>query len=262
MPNSTVTCSFTAVAVAITVADLSARMAAVPIDFTLPNLWGLYLTNDTTSAVGVLVTRQFTFKMIPTVADATATATLKGGSSGQQIAAVTVTGAGGLYARPPLVTFSGGTPTATATAVANMAVSGFTIIKGGSSYAAPTVAFVGGELAPGGIAVQATATQAAGVINSVTVTNPNNGPYISAPLVVINDGPGTGAEVIAGLAVNTVTVTSPGQGFGAVPNVVFTPLFKQQAPDTSSQAATMNEFMQLAFQANVFAGIVPATAVS
>ena len=63
---------------------------------------------------------------------------------------------------------------------------GLVVAKGGTGYSTPVVNITGG----GGVNAAGTATQVAGVVNSITLTNPGTG-YTSAPAVSIVDmGPG------------------------------------------------------------------------
>lgn len=88
------------------------------------------------------------------------------------------------------------------------AVTGATIVDGGSGYISPTVSFTGG----GGSGAAATLGVTAGVITSITFTNYGSG-YTSAPTAVI-------APVSGG--VSSVTVVGPGAYYTAVPTVSFT----------------------------------------
>ena len=218
-----------------------------PVDpiLTMPYLYGLLLTSYSVSAPSHSVQVNATFRMTPTVGDATATATLVAGSaSGAPVKSITVSGAGGLYARPPVVTLSGGGGSGAA-AHANMQVGGTVVAAGGSGYSGATVAsFQGGQLAPGGTpAVAGAVTVVGNAVTAVAVTTPG-GPYDQPPVCVISDsGGGTGAVVMAGLSVASITLDSAGKGFTAAPTVVITPLFKQMFPDptpnSNVQAATM-----------------------
>jgi hypothetical protein len=225
------------------IATVKANMQAIPTDFTLPNLWGLLLVTDAvTEPGGGAVERAWTYKMVPTVGDATATTTLVGGSSGAPVERVTVTAAGGLYARPPILSFTGGgSPLQPAIAYPQMQVGGCVVPYGGTGYSGATVAsFVGGNLAVGGTpAVAGAVTVIGGAVTAVAVSVAG-GPYDVAPSVVITDsGGGTGAEVVAGLSVASVNLIYGGIGYSSAPSVVFTPLFKAMFPDSSNQPSTM-----------------------
>jgi hypothetical protein len=252
MSNTQINYAVAATTVTQPKATALADLAAIPIDFTLPNFWGLLLTADsTTNPSGTTVERVLTFKMVPTVGDATATATLVGGSSGSSVKNIAVTGAGGLYARPPVLTFTGGgNPLKGAVAFAQMQVGGTIAVKGGTGYSGATVAaFVGGELATGGTpAVAGAVTVVGNAVTAVAVATPG-GPYNVPPTVVITDsGGGSGAEVIAGLSVASVNLVYGGVGYTSAPTVVFTPLFKQMVPDTSNQPSTIIGLMIQAVQ--------------
>lgn len=83
-------------------------------------------------------------------------------------------------------------------------VCGASLVAGGATYTAPTVAFTGG----GGSGVAATLTVVSGAVTAITFTNFGSG-YSSAPTVTITDGTGTGASIVAGVCnVNTLDVIS------------------------------------------------------
>jgi hypothetical protein len=242
MPNTTITCAYQASALATGVNPLAAALFAAPIDFTLPNTWGLLVTNDVLTKVGQSCSRTFTLKMVPTTADAAGTASL--GAAGA-VKSIARTAAGGLYAKPPVVTLTGKN-TSPASAAPVMQVGGGVVISGGSSYVSPVAHLSGGSLAVGGIPLVVTFTVAFGAITAVNV-NANNGPYVTPPVLAITDaGGGSGAEIILGLSLASFVVTSPGFGYQVPPTVVVTPLFKQMVPDSSGnveQASTMRGWM-------------------
>ena len=181
---------------------------------------------------------------------------------------------GGLgYTKPPSVTFTGGTPTKAAVAMADIAngrVVGVTITEPGSGYqAAPVVAFTGGNASGGAFAVGVT-----GCVAGITVTDGGTG-YTSSPTVVFSSeqgltkanatvsiedtvvtninllsggtgstaavtvslvgGGGSGAALKVGMSyrVAAVTVTTPGTGYVVAPFLTFTP----DAADPSSSSA-------------------------
>lgn len=227
--------------------DVQDDLAAIPTDFTLPNFWGLLLVSDaTTNPSGNALQRTWVFKMVPTIGDATITAQLQGGSAAAPVAKLTVTGAGGLYARPPILTFTGGgTPLAQAIAYAQMQVGGALVLQGGAAYTGATIAtFVGGDLAPGGTpAVAGAVTVVGNAVTGVAVATPG-GPYNVPPTCVISDtGGGAGAEVVLGLSVSGATLAYGGKGYTSAPTVVVTPLCKAMAPDSSNQASLIIGFM-------------------
>jgi hypothetical protein len=244
------------------IADAVADLEVYPLDpiLTLPYLYGLLLVSYTvTTPVGGLVQANATFRMIPTVGDAVATATLVGGPdvSGAPVLKIVLGGggAGGLYARPPIVGIVGAAERA-AEAHAVMQVGGTVVAAGGKNYNAAdtTAAFVGGSLAPGGIpAVAGAVTVVANAVTAVAVTTPG-GPYDQPPQVVITDssGAGSGAVVMAGLSVASVALDYPGVGYIAAPAITFTPLFKAMVPDSAgdpAQVATMAGWFVQAMQA-------------
>lgn len=229
-----------------------AAMKLIPLDLTLPQIYGLLPISDTIVGPGVTTTRTIQTQMTATIADAAGTAVMAGGAGvvAGTVASVTTTNQGGLYGMPPVVTFTGGNPVAPAQGFANCQVRGCNVLLGGTGYTgATTVTFVGG-LAPGGVAATATATIIGTVITGIVMVT-NGGPYRQAPLVVITDsGGGAGAEVVAGLSVSGTVVTYGGLGYQAVPTVVYTPLFKQMLPDSAgnaNQAKSLSGWMDATF---------------
>ena len=85
-------------------------------------------------------------------------------------------------------------------------VTSVTIVDPGNGFyvTAPTITF-GAPQTPGGVTATATATIAAGVVNSVTITNPGSG-YSAAPTVTFSPPPvGTTATGTATLGINSST---------------------------------------------------------
>jgi hypothetical protein len=262
--GTAVACVYTFTPTTVSDGTLQTMVSSIFLDFTLPNFYGYFLDNDQTTTSGGSVIRTIDWSLVPTANATATTALVAGDPSGSPVQSVTVTAPGSLYAAPPIVTFNGNSQRP-ARGVATMAVGGFNIVEGGSGYTSPVVNFIGGELAPGGIPVTATATLGGGgSIASVAVTNPVNGPYLTAPLVFITDGAGSGAYIIAGLSVSGVTLTDPGFGYIAAPTVTFTPLSKVMVPDSSglvAQAAPLQGFMQGIFE-NALKMVAPSTAVA
>lgn len=82
--------------------------------------------------------------------------------------------------------------------LSNGSVTGATIVSGGAGYTGPTCA-VSAPVNPSSVTATCTATQAAGVINSVTITNTgsNNGyQSIQGTVITISDPNGTGASIL------------------------------------------------------------------
>lgn len=252
MANTILTYTATGNAGPTAVAQVVTRLQQIFVDLTVPQLYGLLLISDTIASAAPQFTRVIVAQMTPTIADAAGTAVMGGNINGA-VQSVTMTNQGGLYGAPPVVTFAGGNPTNAAQGFAQCQVRGCNVLLQGAGYNGPTttVAFIGG-LAVGGVPATGTATVAFGAVTGIVMTN-TGGPYLQAPLVVITDssGGGAGAEVVAGLSVSGVGVTSGGQGYGAVPNVVFTPLFKQMCPDSAGNAeqeSTLWNWMDLIIQ--------------
>lgn len=282
--NTLITNVYTAGLGPVTVAQVEPTWETTFLDPTLPQFWGLLPISDVfadNAGAGVLQ-RTIQLQMTPTIADAVGTANLvTGGTQGALVlglGGVTITNQGGLYARPPIVTFTGGNPSsivnpatgvvaqpAAAQAFAQCQVRGCIVLLGGSGYSGATAVTFSGPLAPGGVQATGTATIVAGAITGIVMTS-TGGPYLQAPTVTITDsGGGTGAEVVAGLSVSGVVVTYGGLGYQAAPTVVFMPLFKQQVPDAAgnaNQAATMRNWMTNIFSDALNAQFLEAVTVS
>lgn len=219
-------------------------MLLIPLDLTLPQIYGLLPITDVIATSGTAVSRTVQTQMTPTITDAAGTPVVGGGGS---VTSVTMTNQGGLYGMPPVVTFTGGNPTKPAQGIAQCQVRGCIALLGGSGYTgAAACKFVGG-LAPGGVPATGTVTVALGAVTGIVMVT-TGGPYLQAPQVVITDAPGggTGAEVVAGLSVASVLVTYGGLAYQTAPAAVFTPLFKQMVPDSAgnpNQAATLSGWM-------------------
>jgi FtsP/CotA-like multicopper oxidase with cupredoxin domain len=151
---------------------------------------------------------------------------------------IKVTAGGAGYMAAPLLSFTGGTPTTSATATANVdgngTVTSIIIINPGVGYSsAPVVNITGGA----GSGAKATATVTGGVVTAITVTN---GGFGYAPKVTLVDGTGTGATATAtvanlpgsgatatatitsGIVDNTILITNGGSGYTSAPVVIFT----------------------------------------
>jgi|SRR5215469_639597 len=272
--NTQVTMTYTGVIGPITGANALAKLKTIPLDSTLPQFWGLLPITDTPSNPGSTVARVIVLQMTPTIADATATANLVTSGNTGAVSSATVTDQGGLYARPPIVSFTGGNPLpvtipgtgtvapAAAQAIAQCQVRGCIALLGGTGYTGATTVTFSGPLAPGGVQATGTANIVGTAITGVTMVTAG-GPYLQAPTVTIFDsGGGAGAEVVAGLGVSGIVVTYGGLGYQSAPTVVLTPLFKQQAPDTSNQAATMEGWMTGILQAAMNTQFQEVAAVS
>jgi hypothetical protein len=261
VPNSRITCAYSLTAVgARPIASLAAAFAAVPIDWTLPRLYGLLpISDDKGITSGNVVTRTLAFAMVPS-RNALAFSTLvPGDGSGSPIEKVTLDegGTGDGYARAPYVTFTptSGGPDRKAVARCHMEVGSVLVLQGGSGFSGtPTVTFANGELWPGGFQATGTVNLTGDAVSSITVTSPG-GPYGTFPDIVFSgSGVGTGQILVPGLAVHDVEILDQGLGYipgtpGTTPVVVFTPYFKNEMPDSfNNQASALAEFMRTAFQ--------------
>lgn len=142
------------------------------------------------------------------------------------VASVTITATGTGFFTVPLISFVGGGG-AGATGLVNLVgttVANIDVTAGGQNYAAaPSVIFN-----PASYGITATANIDGGRVVSVTVTNA--GTAITGPVQVLfqpaMSDPGTGAGAIVELVptvVDTVTLSSAGQGYTSVPSIIITP---------------------------------------
>lgn len=250
MPTHTLTCVYKLTAVgAVPVATLAARFAAIPVDLFLPNKVGLLYESDSTGTVGQVVTRTIVLQARPTT-DATATALLFPGEvSGSALRSLTLGASGTDYAAPPIIAIPGVSDNIEATAIARMGVGRGIVIAGGSGYVAPTIAFQGGQLAPGGVQATATIAQIAGVLQVPVIVTPG-GPYQVPPVAVVTDSGGSGGIISPSLKVVGLTLLQPGAGYSAVGPVSFTPFFASCCPDTfpDSQKSMVRSWMTATFR--------------
>lgn len=258
--SSTISCAYKLTVVgARPLAGFQTAMAAVPVDLTLPNLYGLLYNSDVTTSGGAIITRTMRFSMVPN-SSATASSTLAPGDSlNKSLTSVIVETNGDGYAAPPLVTFaitSGNPPLRAARARCLMSTGSPILIKGGTGYTVPpAVFFGGGQLVPGGVQATGHATVGGGAVTSVVIDTPG-GPY-NVPPAISFGGPGTGAVATVGLIVNSMVLDDPGLGYATAPSVVLTPLFKTYFPDGSSnQGSSLSEFMRATLQFSLQTPIV------
>jgi hypothetical protein len=238
-----------------TIATLATELAAVPLDLTIPTLFGLLPIKDQTVTVGQSATRTITLQMAPAV-PAFAAATLVPGSPKGPIETISLgnSEANGDYAAPPIITFTGAQEHK-ARAVAIMCLVDAIIVNPGSGYTgAATATVVGGQVAPAsgvlnpGRVALAQPSFIGGAVSGITYLDIGTG-YNSFPQIVINDVPGggSGAIVFGGLTVLALQLYDPGVYLGA-PGMVFTPAFQASNPDTSDQRTAVSGFMTRAFE--------------
>ena len=248
MPNTILTYAATGNLVTTPSAAALAALKKIPIDLTLPQIWGLLPISDVPALAFPALNRTIVCQMTPTVADAAGTVVMTGDQGA--VKSITMTNPGGLYGMPPVLTFVGGNPLQPAQAVAVCAVGGCIVLLGGAGYTGATIVTFKGQLAPGGVQATGTVTVAFGAVTGIVMTN-TGGPYVQPPAAVISDtGGGAGAEVVAGLSLSGATVTYGGTGYQAAPTAVFTPLFKQMVPDSAgnaNQQATLKGWMDQVF---------------
>jgi hypothetical protein len=118
----------------------------------------------------------------------------------------------------------GNVATGTAT-LTGSAVSGLTLVSGGTGYTGSVTVNIGPPDQSGGTPATATGTVSGGTVTSLTLTNAGTG-YLKAPAVSITGAGGFGASATAatsGGTVTGVTITSPGSGYTGTPTAVFKP---------------------------------------
>lgn len=264
----TITCTYTATARGIIApATLTLRMAAAPLDYTLPRAYGLRLTGDTTSASGTVVTRTFTFADQP-IDPAAYTTHLEAGSIGAPIGAVggtsrVQTGSG--YAAPPIVAAEKGSSLYPARFRALMGATDAVVLNQGGGYDVDTTTVVisGGQLAPGGAQMTGGPTYIDGRLTQFTILTPG-GPYNVPPRVTLIDtNGGAGGLISIGLGVIGLFPIELGKGFTQPPALSFTPLFAAMYPvpatRPSSLAGFMTQILQQAINGPVVAQPVTVT---
>jgi hypothetical protein len=239
-----------------TQASLQARMAAVPLDLSLPQLWGLIPKSDvmtTPSATGI----QREIILGVDTGTAVLTATQRANPTTGELLGITLGSTAGYFGAPPILSFPAPhSPGLKAAAVPVMGVKVAVIANGGSGYngATTTAKLVGGNLAPGGTpATLGALTLIGGVVTNVAIATSGSG-YTTFPQIVITDTdvtPGTGAEIFGGLNLVGVTLVSPGSGYSAPPTITINPYF--QASNT--QFGTVGEVVDFCF-ANWMTGLL------
>lgn len=218
-----------------TQASLLARMAAVPLDLTLPQMWGLIPDSDAMATpTGTEITRTIELNMCNSAA-ASITAALDSSPNNGRVAKLTLGATAGYMAGPPILSFTAPNPGGQkAAGVPVMGVKQAVIANGGSGYngATTTAALVGGNLAPGGTpATLGAITLIGNVVTNVAIATPGSG-YTTYPTIVITDssGAGSGAEIYGGLNLVGVTLTNPGFLYSTAPVVTVTSLFSANCP--------------------------------
>ena len=136
------------------------------------------------------------------------------------VTSVSITDAGQGYdaARPPAISFSGGSGSgATATVTVDGSISEITVTDGGSGYtSSPLVSIVGG----GGAGASATAIITKGVVSRILINNGGSG-YTSQPSITIVGGGGSGATGTASVRgpIKSVNVTNGGASYTSNPEI-------------------------------------------
>lgn len=237
-----------------TQASLAARMAAVPLNLALPQIWGLIPSADAvTLPDGVTVQRAISLDM-GNGGSAVITAALDSSPTHGRVHSLTLGATAGFYGAPPIITIAA-PPTPggqRAMGVAVMGLKKVVISNGGAAYTgATTAALVGGNLAPGGVpATLGAVTIIAGAIVNVAVATPGSG-YTTYPTVVFADsGGGSGALGYGGLNLVGVTLVNPGYLYTTAPGVVVTPYYPASYPASQSEGTdqTMAMWMTGEFQ--------------
>lgn len=184
----------------------------------------------TSSGSGYTAAPTLTIAAPPAAVNATATATVSGGT----VASVALSNVGNFgYWAAPRVTLSA--PPATVTAAARVTTAKVvTISNGGTGYTtAPTVTVTGGTRTSG-TAWTATATVANGVVTGITVSG--TGVYSVAPTLTIaapaRATTATATATVANGRITGFTITNPGTGYTTAPTVTV-------AAATAGTAATV-----------------------
>lgn len=238
-------------------ASLAARLAAVPLDLSLPAMWGLIPDGDaTTEPSGTVIERLISLNMGH--GTASITAALDSSPTTGAVSKLTLGATVSYFAAPPILSFSKPNPSGlVAAAVPIMGVKQAVVANGGSGYngATTTAKLVGGNIAPGGTpATLGAMTIIGNVVTNVAIATPGSG-YTTYPVIVITDssGAGSGAEVYGGLNLVGVTLNSGGSLYSVAPIVTVTPLFDASAPAELGETtdATMANWMTIALQIGV-----------
>ena len=213
---------------AVTSGGGSGATATATVDPKTGGVTGYTITNPGTgytSAPDVAVTSPGS---LPAASGATATAVVSTGV----ITSIAVNQSGFGYTTPT-VTFTGGTPTTPATAVASGGVDSLTLTGGGSAYSnqptvqfsAPNATYCTPAPVPACQLPTAIATKTAGnVVDTVTLTGLGTG-YTSLPTVTVLDGispAGHPATVVPTIDVARIDITNGGAGYTSAPNVTIT----------------------------------------
>ena len=154
---------------------------------------------------------------------------------GDGISYLTIT-ANGTYTTVPTISFSGGSPSIPATAVASLGIlAGPTITNGGSGYS------VGDHINFGNSLIMTVTAVSSGTITAWNILNPGSitsGSTPSNPISqVTTSGAGTGAEITATWGVTQGIILTQGAGYTAVPTVLFS---SGSAAATATLTATSN----------------------
>ena len=182
------------------------------------NLAGISDGDNGTQVVNVTAVSSNPALILNTFSQATATATITGGS----VSAITVVNDGSGYTSTPHISLvGGGGSNATATAVlVGDVITAINITNAGSGYTSPPSVIVDPPIAT----ATATASLSGGTVGSITVVNGGIG-YTSAPLVTLSGGGGSGAVATAQIANGVVTFisVSGGANYSSAPTVVIAP---------------------------------------
>jgi hypothetical protein len=234
-----------------TQATLAALMAAVPLDLTLPQLWGVIPTSDVTANLTATSTRR-RIRLDYGLGTAAITANMfVGDNNGGSVASLTLGVEAGFFAAPPILVFSGGgTPVVPASAVPIMGVTQSVVARGGIGYTgAATAALVGGNLAPGGVpATLGAITLAGGHVVAVAIATAGSG-YTTYPTIVVTDPAATQqAEVYGALQIVDLTLINAGTAYGSAPTITTTPVFPTNLAPGELDGACFSQWMDGVFK--------------
>ena len=235
------------------VASFAVDMAAVPVDLSAANIYGLLLVADATTIDSQTVTRTMQFRMTPATNAALHCILIPGDGSGSPVDDLIIDNPGALYAGIPVLSFTpqAGQPAPTRKAIAKclMGVGGAVVLAGGSGYTSPpTIALAGGNLVPGGVQGTVHATLSGDAVNGIIVDT-LGGPYNAPPIALLSGGGGSGAVLSIGLEVVNTKLIDSGVGYTVAPVISVTPPFASFfKPSVADPRTAMAGFMTQAFQ--------------
>lgn len=266
MAHSQIVCAYKCSAVGnVSASNLATRMAAVPLDLSLPKLVGLIPSADATATVGNVVTRTITLKM-GSLYTSFAGFTVNVGSPASAILGYTLPGSGLHldYPAPPVVSVldsAAGGHGAGAIIGLSMGIGAANVIAGGSGYTGATTMTVPAPIGSG-VAAVLTPTIALGAITGFTIVMRGSGYGNFEQVTITDSGGGTGAVVYASLTPVKASLFLPGSSY-TTPQMNMVTRFQNSFPDSSSavQASAVRSWMTLALSQALSSPIVEVAPV-